>query len=887
LKLTIFCIVLLILTGNAFSQGITLLYKGGGGGGWNDPANWIQINTPTGQLPIQRAPTQLDDVVFDSLFSGISSVMFILDSNLNVGSSNPSGYQCKSLHVSRTVISFDYPGVADYAPTINIFTSNGGHVVVDSGSNVLHGYFNLMGGDSSVTDLQIVNSTYGTLFSHATWSSITWMPAGRAWFSNSTIGGNPIGSDSGGEIYAENCNFNCTVFNLGDHSTDTMLNCTVTNNGTNTTLEFHIGRNANFFSSNVNVTSAIAMDIYTSGAILNGNVQTQQAGTPFNFTQEDPSNPLPNIINGNVTIAEQSQIGIMGDLKISGNFEDDAAPLEISPDTSDIFINGSDIFEMGGIVNYANTDSISRCNWNYCHFNLEFFGNNNSNIYWPVGFPVDTLIINKSSCAKVTFTNPLYVSGQAKIESGQLVLNPNDSILYKFVCTGDVDIYQGGGIFLRRDSNNVVANMAVAGNINDYNLTVDSACAGLSNPYNGIITLYQNTANQGSHQITINNLASMGNLTFIGQSGTKFSLGGNLQVNNVNFYTPAKLILGDYNLIVNGNISNYGPSSYFVTNGLGYLQLNNIGSTATVFPEGTSDSSYTPATLTNWGTPDSFRISVHPEVFAQGTAGNAYIAGVVNKTWDIHKSLPGGANVSLSFQWNASDELNGFTRTASYVSHYTSGAWNDGPQMSASGTNPYYLAVTGVTGFSPFAVMSPAGVVPLTLLDFSGKYQGQRILLSWSTTNAINTNYFVVERSADAVFFQPLGDVSASPLSTGQPEYQYSDLGYLAAVNYYRLKMVDADGSFSYSETIPVRVPSRKLVTLFPDPVRDQLTVIFPPGSPQTTLSVVDLTGKTVAASAIPAGTVSITINTRDLAAGLYTVHVNWAHPQSILFVKK
>ena len=120
MKLTILCFIFLINAGNACSQGITLLYKGGGTGGWNDPSNWIQINTPPGQPPIQRAPTELDDVVFDSSASGLSSITFFLDSNLNVGSGTTSGYRCRSLHISATVISFDNPGVSDYAPTINI-----------------------------------------------------------------------------------------------------------------------------------------------------------------------------------------------------------------------------------------------------------------------------------------------------------------------------------------------------------------------------------------------------------------------------------------------------------------------------------------------------------------------------------------------------------------------------------------------------------------------------------------------------------------------------------------------------------------------------------------------------------------------------------------------
>jgi hypothetical protein len=68
--------------------------------------------------------------------------------------------------------------------------------------------------------------------------------------------------------------------------------------------------------------------------------------------------------------------------------------------------------------------------------------------------------------------------------------------------------------------------------------------------------------------------SNIGNLNLIGQPGSDFMLGGNLTVNNFSFINPAKLLLGDHNLVVNSNISNYGPGNYFVTNGLGYLQVN-------------------------------------------------------------------------------------------------------------------------------------------------------------------------------------------------------------------------------------------------------------------------------------------------------------------------
>ena len=317
--------------------------------------------------------------------------------------------------------------------------------------------------------------------------------------------------------------------------------------------------------------------------------------------------------------------------------------------------------------------------------------------------------------------------------------------------------------------------------------------------------------------------SNIGDLKLIGQAGSDFLLGGNLTVNNFNFINPGKLLLNDYNVVVNGNISNYGPTNYFVTNGLGNLQINNLGNTETVFPVGASLSSYTPATVTNSGTADDFTVNVQPQVLSGGTTGNAYIAGVVNRTWNINKSTAGAANVTVTLQWNSGDELTGFTRNASYISHYSSGAWNNGIQVAASGSDPYSLTRTGITSFSPFAVMSPAAVLPITQLDFTGKYRDKAIVLNWSTLMELNTRKFIVEKSNDAVTFRPLADIPAFGSSQVTRNYDYIDNAVLNNINYYRLKIIDVDGTWLYSKIISVFAPAVHIVGVFPNPVKDLL----------------------------------------------------------------
>ena len=347
-------------------------------------------------------------------------------------------------------------------------------------------------------------------------------------------------------------------------------------------------------------------------------------------------------------------------------------------------------------------------------------------------------------------------------------------------------------------------------------------------------------------------------------------------------------MLCHHNLVVNGNISNYSPTRYFVTNGLGKLQVNNIGNIETVFPVGVSTSSYNPATLTNFGTTDNFRVNVQPQVWSGGIAGSAYTDGVVNRTWNVDESIPGASDVTLTLQWNAEDELAGFTRNTSWLSHYTSGAWNTGTQMSSNGSNPYYLTRNNITGFSPFAVMGTSIVLPIVLPDFYGRYKDRAIALNWSTETELNTKYFTVEKSFDQVLFSPLTSIPASGNSQGTKNYNHVDNTLLKAINYYRLKIVDVDGRYTYSKIIAVSAPTDNLVFIFPNPAKDELFIRLQDLLGETEISIIDIKGICIRKLKLKAGITATSINTTDLPTGIYSIIFDFGKlKETLQFIKQ
>ena len=548
---------------------------------------------------------------------------------------------------------------------------------MDSGTILHAGQFRLHGGNPDVAGLDVRDSKFRQETQHNRVNAELYLEDnGKAHFKRSSFAGFYFGSiknsegiyANGGGIYADSSTFNAGSFIMGDNSVDTFTNSSIIPNGINDGgVQFLIGRNSSFVSENDTIFVYYGTLIFTtSGSVFNGNI----TGWYFNFAQEDTTHPLPNIINGDVVITEDPAAGISGDLKISGNITG-YMPAAGFPVTPHVIVNGTNAFDIAGIRNFGDGVVIKNCVQDFCHYKLEFFGNKNSNIFWNVGFPVDTLIINKIGCAKVTCTNSLYVAGATRIESGQLALEPNENIHYKFVCAGNVDIFQGGGLFLRRNSNGIVANMAVAGTITDYNSTQDSICEGLSNPYNGLITHYSAT-------------------------------------------------------------------------------------------------------------------------------------------------------------------------------------------------------------------------LPVTLVDFSGKYRDKSITLNWSTENELNTKYFTVEKRYDQVTFIPLSNVIASGNMQSLKNYSYNDKGFLKAVNYYRLKSVDADGRYSYSKIIAVAAPNDNAIILYPNPVRDKLILKLHDAYSQMIIRIADLAGRVKRQMTFNQGVTDIYINTADLPAGTYSLIIHSANLQrTISFIKE
>lgn len=115
----------------------------------------------------------------------------------------------------------------------------------------------------------------------------------------------------------------------------------------------------------------------------------------------------------------------------------------------------------------------------------------------------------------------------------------------------------------------------------------------------------------------------------------------------------------------------------------------------------------------------------------------------------------------------------------------------------------YEVAAQNTAGFTYSTIDSfTIGVLPLTLTNFTAKLNNQNTVLNWQTSQEINTSHFEVEYSNNANDFSTVGTVYASGNSSSNKSYWASHKINKEINHYYRLKMVDIDGKFTYSNVV-------------------------------------------------------------------------------------
>jgi hypothetical protein len=157
------------------------------------------------------------------------------------------------------------------------------------------------------------------------------------------------------------------------------------------------------------------------------------------------------------------------------------------------------------------------------------------------------------------------------------------------------------------------------------------------------------------------------------------------------------------------------------------------------------------------------------------------------------------------------------------------------------------LTYNFTTGFSGFGAGIVETVLPMRLLEFSGAIHNEHANLHWATASEENSKGFDVEKSLDGENFEKTGFVAAQGSSSVRTDYNFIDKNIAADSNYYRLKLLDLNNQFQYSNIILLKNVFGNNFQVLTNPFINSIQVRW--GKPATGVAVsrlLDITGKEI-----------------------------------------
>ncbi len=449
-------------------------------------------------------------------------------------------------------------------------------------------------------------------------------------------------------------------------------------------------------------------------------------------------------------------------------------------------------------------------------------------------------------------------------------------------------------------TNGTSSDNSITGNtINDLSLTDNTA---INNLISGIFfgdagasfNLKQN------HIYSISNLSTGGSGIIAGvfQYNNSASIS-----NNFKYHNNAMVLDNSTNT---NSVSMYGIYSYWgsgATNGAPELYHNTIKMAGTSGGSTTSSSYY----LNN---SDGSAFNVKNNIFQNkrtGGSGFNYAFQQVKSspvgTWDynylevsdnvnkcVHWGAAGAAQDYSFAGWQAipkgANDING-TITIAPAGNVPSATTAD---VKSNGINTTGITVDidGVSRASG-TVAIPCGScngpwrgayesnapLQVDLISFNAILKENKIFISWSTASEINSDYFLLLKSADLKTYFTIDSMSASGNSSTINYYRFIDENPLAGINYFKLIQVDVNGSFQQFNPISVSYSIESGIIAFPNSDFSQFAIFTPAGHKNLSIVLHDITGRGAVEKNVRNSDTVLTLELPPLPPGIFLLSIS------------
>jgi hypothetical protein len=171
-----------------------------------------------------------------------------------------------------------------------------------------------------------------------------------------------------------------------------------------------------------------------------------------------------------------------------------------------------------------------------------------------------------------------------------------------------------------------------------------------------------------------------------------------------------------------------------------------------------------------------------------------------------------------------------------------------------------------------------SGTLPVSLKLFNLICEGNKVKLSWKTSQEQNSSHFTIEKSINGNTWTIIGNLSAASNSSSVVNYSFTDNAPVQNA-LYRLAQYDIDNRVHYSGVLRTSCTAKELFATWPNPFTDKLFVtITNPINSKASIRLFDSKGALIKQqeSILLRGTTQLIIDTKNIAPGMYYVTVNW-----------
>jgi hypothetical protein len=165
--------------------------------------------------------------------------------------------------------------------------------------------------------------------------------------------------------------------------------------------------------------------------------------------------------------------------------------------------------------------------------------------------------------------------------------------------------------------------------------------------------------------------------------------------------------------------------------------------------------------------------------------------------------------------------------------------------------------------------------LPVDIVSFSGKLNGNKVELRWVADNELNFARYEVERSSNGTSYAKISSINAA----NRRNYSFNDDAESIRGRrvYYRIKLVDKDGKFKYTDVFTLHIPLNTKFTVYPNPATTFIQVQMNRNVNGTiAFSLADLSGKVLKQQTVTATGSTIKISTEGLSSGTYLLRLNY-----------